>query len=155
MLAGQALTYTINVNNAGPSTAHGVTVVDALPSGVTPGRASGRLQRYEHDHVRARRYRRGRLTPFVLPVNVAPGTRGSLVNNATVTTSDFDPSLGNNTASANTTVNARADVSITKADTPDPVIAGSRCRTAFKCPTPDPRLRPESSSPTRCPRASP
>ena len=39
--AGAALTYTLNVANAGPSQANSVSLTDSLPAGVTFGSATG------------------------------------------------------------------------------------------------------------------
>ena len=47
-----------------------------------------------------------------------------LTNTATVSSSTTDPNTANDTDTETTTVQARADLSITKDDTPDPVTAG-------------------------------
>src|SRR6185436_702692 len=51
----------------------------------------------------------------------APGT---ITNQATVSATTADPSSANNSASATTTVDPAADLSLTKSDSPDPVLAG-------------------------------
>ena len=58
--AGELLTYSLGVHNAGPQSATGVVLTDTLPGGVTfdsatpsPGRPLHRVER--HGHLRARR----------------------------------------------------------------------------------------------------
>ena len=118
------MAYTITVANAGPSTAHGVTVVDPLPAGVTAGALPAGCSGTTTITCTLANIAAGGSTPIVVPVNVGPATRGSLSNTATVSTTDLDPVPGNNSATATTTVATQADVSITKSDAPDPVVAG-------------------------------
>jgi uncharacterized repeat protein (TIGR01451 family) len=62
----------------------------------------------------------------VIEVAIRPGGNGGArVNRAHVISADVaDPTLANNVASVSSTVEARADVRITKDDTPDPAAAG-------------------------------
>ena len=80
VLAGQLLTYTLGVSNAGPHTAPGVTVTDTLPTGVDVrlGDAlSGQLLAVErHGHVRARLGRQSAATPSV-EIKVRPQSEGT------------------------------------------------------------------------------
>jgi hypothetical protein len=61
----------------------------------------------------------------------APGAAGTLSNSATVTATEADPNVQNNTALASTAVGQsapqqpRADISVGVSDTPDPVALGS------------------------------
>src|SRR5262249_31483632 len=50
--------------------------------------------------------------------------QGGITNTASVTSGAFDPNPANNSASQSTTVNGKADLSVTKGDSPDPVLAG-------------------------------
>jgi uncharacterized repeat protein (TIGR01451 family) len=125
VVAGQNLTYTITVNNAGPSNATNVVVTDTLPAGVTFVSTSGcagdpnGVPTCNLGTINA-----GGNKQYTVTVTVNAGTTGTLTNNVSVTSNTADPNAANNSASATTTVNASADLSITKTDSPDPVIAG-------------------------------
>ena len=54
------------------------------------------------------------------------GTTGTITNQASVSSDTADPNATNDTASEDTLVNAQADLSITKSDSPDPVLAGNQ-----------------------------
>jgi uncharacterized repeat protein (TIGR01451 family) len=64
---------------------------------------------------------------FTLVVRVAPAAvaASTISNSATVGSSTPDPTSGNETATAITTVAATADLSLTKVGSPNPVAAGS------------------------------
>src|SRR6185369_2921251 len=55
----------------------------------------------------------------------APSAGGLITNIASVTSGAVDPAQGNNAASAETTVIPVSDLSISKIDDPDPVLAGA------------------------------
>src|SRR6185503_20682085 len=55
---------------------------------------------------------------------VTPQGPGTLTNNANVLGIIVDPDTVDNGASADTLVNPAADLSLTKSDSPDPVLAG-------------------------------
>jgi uncharacterized repeat protein (TIGR01451 family) len=133
--AGNNLTYTITVTNAGPSNATTTTLSDAIPPNTTfvslssPGGwtctvpavgATGTVMCSNPTMVAGS-------AVFTLTVNVNPGAaQGSTVSNtATATSATTDLNGGDNSATAITNVNASADLSVTKVDTPDPVSAGS------------------------------
>src|SRR6185503_12359509 len=58
-----------------------------------------------------------------IPSSTPDGTM--LSNTATITSPVTDPNLANNASTATTAVIARADIAVTKTDSPDPVIAGT------------------------------
>ena len=138
--AGNLLTYTIAVANAGPNPATNAALADALPAGTTfqslgvagagaggwtcatPAvGANGTVQCVNGSVPTGA----GGNTTFTLVVRVGAGTApGTLSNTATVTSGAADPVPGNNSATAQTTVVASADLSITKIDDPDPVQPG-------------------------------
>ena len=60
-----------------------------------------------------------------MSIVVTPNSTGDLTNTATVTSSVEDPNIDNNSATANTTVGSLANLSLTKADSPDPVFLGT------------------------------
>ncbi len=62
----------------------------------------------------------------VITVQVRPGGNGGGRTNSfsAISQTTPDPNLGNNSASASYTLDARADVTVTKSDSPDPIAAG-------------------------------
>jgi uncharacterized repeat protein (TIGR01451 family) len=113
--AGNTLTYTISIANNGGSDITGVILTDTLPAGVgylftTPSQGvcdqvSGMVTCVL-----------GSLSPgFPTTISIvvtAPPDAGTLLNQASVAGSEFDPDLTNNTASATTGVLAEADLSL-------------------------------------------
>lgn len=112
--AGAALTYTLTVTNAGPSTATAVQVTDSLPVGTTFGSASaggtavGRLVTWPAIPTLAP----GASQSFTVTLSAAEG--GTIVNVANATTTTPDPTPANNRATATTTIAATVDLAITK-----------------------------------------
>ncbi len=127
--AGNNLTYTINVTNSGPSDAQSVAVVDAVPAGTSFGSATP--SQGSCTGTTTVTCNLGTLAPngtatISLVVNVSPSTPpGLITNTASATTTTTDPDPGNNTDTEVSEVNTSADLSVTKADSPDPVIAGT------------------------------
>ena len=126
VVAGRLLTYTLTVANNGPSDATGVTVSDPLPDGVTFDSQEASQGSYNDlsgvwtigslvDGADAT------LTVFV---TVDSDTLGSVSNTAEVIGGQYDPFNSNNTATIVTTVETEADLTITKSDDPEPVVAG-------------------------------
>jgi uncharacterized repeat protein (TIGR01451 family) len=133
--AGSNLTYTITVNNAGPSNASTVNLSDTLPGGTTfvslstvAGWSCTTPAVGAAGTVSCSNASMGVGSGvFTLVVNVNASTAAGTVlsNSATVTSTTSDPATGNETGTATTTVATSADVSVTKVDTPDPVTAGT------------------------------
>ncbi len=124
VIAGTQLTYTIDVSNAGPSTAVNVVVTDNLPAGVSLVSTSGCAE----DPSGAPTCSLGDIAgggsaSYTITVDVDEDFTGTLSNTASVTSATNDPNTGNNSATETTVVNAEADLSITKADNADPVVA--------------------------------
>ncbi|MEA1965036.1 MAG: hypothetical protein U9O41_07930 [Candidatus Aerophobetes bacterium] len=124
--AGTNITYTLTVTNLGPSDAVDVSVTDSIPTG-TEWVSDTSLGAYDPatgvwtiGNLTA-----GSTTSLDITVKILSGTTDSLVNAAVVSTTTSDPDTTNDTASVTTTVNTSADLSITKIDSPDPVIAGT------------------------------
>jgi uncharacterized repeat protein (TIGR01451 family) len=103
---GEQVTYTLAVQNAGPSSAAAVTVTDTLPAGVTYESATtsqGSCSQAAGTVTCAL----GTLTNgagATITVKIRPLSAGSITNQANVSSSASDPVSGNNSASAPTTV---------------------------------------------------
>jgi uncharacterized repeat protein (TIGR01451 family) len=127
IVAGNDITWTVTVNNAGPSDSQNVTMDDVLPTGVrfvsaasTLGGCVGSLH-CELSTLAAN-------TSAVITVNgtVDANFLGSSISNqATISSSTPDPSSIDHVASRLTTVSTSADVRVTKAATPSPATPGS------------------------------
>ena len=128
VLVGQQLTYTLGVGNAGPASATGVQVSDTLPAGVTFVSATPTQGSCSNAS--------GTVTcplgtianggTASIDIKVTPQSTGSITNQASVTSGVVDPTPANNSASATTLVNPVADLSVTKSDSPDPVLVGQQ-----------------------------
>lgn len=107
VVAGQTLTYTITVSNAGPSDAANVVATDTLPSGVTFVSTTGcaddpnGVPTCNLGMIAA-----GENKQYTVTVTVNTGTSGVITNNVSVTSDATDPTPGNNNISEDTTVNA-------------------------------------------------
>ena len=104
--AGSALTYTIGVINHGPAVATGVSVVNALPAGVsfvsaTPSQGSSS---FLGNTVTGNLGTLAVGAGASLTIQVTPAMGGSIVNTATVAGGQSDLNLINNTAQTATTV---------------------------------------------------
>ena len=132
--AGAPLTYTVVASNAGPSAIIGATVTDTMPanlSGVTwtctasagsscPASGSGSISASVN-------VLSGGSVTFAVSATVVSTATGTLSNTASVALPGgaTDPTAGNNTATDNTTITRRADLSITKTDGAATEIPGS------------------------------
>ena len=125
VLLGQQLTYTLTVTNNGPSLATDVTKTDTLPAAVSFVSASSACEEFE-----------GTVTCIIatiasgdvgtVSIVVSPGSIGTITNTSTVTSNVPDSDTGDNSATVTTLVDAAADLSVTKTDTPDPVLLGEQ-----------------------------
>src|SRR5438067_2006521 len=137
VVAGTGLTYDIALNNYGPNAAVNVSLTDATPANTTFvsfAQTSGPAFTCSTPAVGGTgtvsctisMFGTGANATFrlVVMVNASTPNGTTLSNTATVTSDTLDPCPGNNSATATTTVIARADLSVTKSDAPDPVNAG-------------------------------
>lgn len=133
--AGTQMQYVITVTNDGPSVARDVVVADTLPAGVSFVAVTPSVGTCTNGQPTARDVRCGlgnladgatatiTITTLVA-ADVAPGT--VLFNEAIVSSATADPDNDDVRDSVSTTVNAAADLSVTKTDSPDPVLAGGK-----------------------------
>jgi uncharacterized repeat protein (TIGR01451 family) len=117
--------YTVTVRNNGPSAATGVVLTDTLPirmiyqlsdPPVCSG-SSGAPVICNLDDISS-----GEETQVV--IRVYPRDPGIFTNRVVVAANEPDPNLTNNTATEETMVQP-ADLSVTKSDSPDPVLEGA------------------------------
>jgi uncharacterized repeat protein (TIGR01451 family) len=132
--AGNSITWTLTAANGGFSDASNVEITDTVPAGVTitsvsmPGAtcSTGVAGNPAEPTV----CQLGTLpalatsTTMTIIAIVNPQTTGTLLNNASVTSSTFDPNLSNNLASTSTTVNVVSGLSVVKVAASS-VIAGT------------------------------
>lgn len=131
--AGQNVTYTITVTNAGPDPATSVSLMDAVPANTTfvsltapagwtcttpPVGGTGMVTCTRASLAS------GANEVFTLVVATSAASAPSISNTATVSAAENDPNSGNNSDTENTAVNLVADISVTKADGADPVNVG-------------------------------
>lgn len=137
VVAGNALTYAINVSNAGPSDAQSVSMTQSTPPGTTfaavaaPGGwscTSPPIGGTGPVTCTAPVLSSGASAAFSLTVTVAPGTPDgtSIPATANVSSATTDPNGANDSAGDSTTVAVSADVSIGLIATPNPVVAGTQ-----------------------------
>jgi uncharacterized repeat protein (TIGR01451 family) len=121
---GVPFSYTLTVTNGGPDTATGVTVTDTLPAGVTFDSAPGCTQ--AAGTVTCTVASLANLGTATFTVTVTPTTTsGTLSNSASVSATEFDPHLGNNTSAAvSTTVLAGSTACATTGDNRQAVTGG-------------------------------
>jgi uncharacterized repeat protein (TIGR01451 family) len=133
---GANVTYTITVTNAGPSDGTGGMLSDTVPAGTTfvsltapAGWSCATPSVGGTGAVTCSMSNFGVGSEvFTLVVAVDPSAADGTVitNTATFTATSTDPAPGNESATATTTVSTDiADLSLTKTDDADPVIAGS------------------------------
>jgi uncharacterized repeat protein (TIGR01451 family) len=133
ILAGQPLTYTVTVSNAGPNPATGVTLTDVLPAGVAFDSASSS----QGTATQANGTMTGNLgnlsvgSTATVTIVVRPAAAQSLFDQASVAGDQTDPVPANNSASLSTNVIPTADLSITASAAPNPVPVGANLTFTF------------------------
>lgn len=116
VFAGENLAYTIVVTNDGPTNASGVVATAQTPAGATFDSASATSGSYNSANGQwsISNLALGASAQLTLNMRVNNSTTGNLLGQASVTGLITDDNPGNNSASANTLVNARADLQIIK-----------------------------------------
>ena len=128
VIAGNLLTYTNVVSNAGPSAAEAVSLADTIPGVLTGVQFSTNGGTTYTPWVSP--YSIGTLTSgasatILIRGTVSSSATGNIVNTAVVSSTTLDPNPANNTSTVTTPTTASADVSIVKTASPSPVIAGN------------------------------
>ncbi len=110
---GSPVTYTLTIENLGPSDAAGVVATDSLPAGVTFNSASAGCANAA-----------GTVTCTIgalaagataaRTITITPPTAGTITNNASVSTTTTDPVAANNTTSFVSTVQSLVNLGVTK-----------------------------------------
>lgn len=127
-VAGEPITYTIVVSNPGPSDAQAVTLSDPLPIGLTAlavSSTAGTCVRGTVVTCFMGTVPAGGSVTVTLTVDTDPAMLAPAKNIASVTSLTFDPDASNNKPSVTTTLEARADVGITKTAVTTPLIPGT------------------------------
>ncbi len=124
---GDDITYTLDVANAGPSTANNVLVTDTLPAEVTYDDAASdsRCDETTPGTVECTTTSIANAASDSWDVVVsADSATPAATDSATVESDEADPSPADNTASEDTEILAAADLVLDKFDTVDPVHVG-------------------------------
>src|SRR5207245_563424 len=135
--AGATTTYTIRVNNNGPSSVTGAVLSDpsvtgltktAVACSMTPGQCvtAPTVEQLEGGAFASPALASGQFYEIVVTATVT-ATSGTVTNTATVAapSGTIDSNTGNNTASDTDTVNPMADLAVTKTDGTTTVNAGA------------------------------
>jgi uncharacterized repeat protein (TIGR01451 family)/uncharacterized delta-60 repeat protein len=130
VVVGSNLTYTIVVTNFGPASATDVLVTDSLPPTVTLVSAvasqGGPATPNGIGQVTCNFGTLAKDGVATLTIIVQPAALGSITNSVTVSADQADPYLADNTASLGTTVvSPSADLALSMAGAPDPVVVGN------------------------------
>ncbi len=124
---GNNVTYMVTVSNNGPNTAENVVLTDNLPNGVLFVSANPDQGNCSESNgiVICNLGNIDDNASASVTIVVITTSSGSITNNANVTSSTSDSNSNNNSTSEQTTVNPlTADLTISKSDVVDPVIAG-------------------------------
>ena len=128
VILGQFLTYTITITNNGPSTAKGTTISQQLPSGVVFVSASVSQGSFSQAGglVTGTIGTLGAGASASMSVVVIPTIQGFVSSTASVSSSQTDPDLSNNSATVVTQVNpTSADLAVGISASPNPGVLGA------------------------------
>jgi large repetitive protein len=125
VIAGDLLTYTLTINNAGSSDALGVVLEDDFPPGIAfvsssiPCSSQGHILSCNVGSVAA-----NTSTAMTATFRINSGRTAPLVNNALVSATTPDPDPTNNDATLTTPVSVSSDMTISKNGTPEQLAPG-------------------------------
>ncbi|WP_053956604.1 DUF7507 domain-containing protein [Inediibacterium massiliense] len=127
VVAGEEVTYTIEVFNAGPSHAQNVTLTDAIPACILNPEFSidgGLTWVVWPGAVNLGTIAAGASVTIFIRGTVDPSCTGVITNTARVDSTTPDPDSTNNETTITTPIDTSADLSVVKISSPDPVLAG-------------------------------
>jgi uncharacterized repeat protein (TIGR01451 family) len=111
-LMGQNVTFTIELTNAGPSTATGIVVADALPSGYTYVSHTTTAGTYNQAQWTLSSLNSGDSETLTIVALVNP--TGNYSNTATAFGNELDPNTSNNTSTSTPSPIPNADLAVVK-----------------------------------------
>lgn len=123
-IAGESLTYSINVENLGPDDATGVVVTDTLPAEVSFVSASAGCVMQDVLTCLLGSLGAGGSKEVTIEVTVDSAAPVVITNRADVFSAAADDNLNNNQTTEETAISNRADLSIVNYVSSGPVIAG-------------------------------
>jgi uncharacterized repeat protein (TIGR01451 family) len=140
VVAGNTITYTITIANNGFVSANSVVLTDTIPTNTSyvsftqlSGPDNFVIPNGQPVNGAARAtiasLPNGHTDTFRLVVRVNPGDTAAITNSAvgSIANNQTDLNPGDNTSQpVTTTVTTQSDVSVTKSDSPDPIIVGSK-----------------------------
>ncbi|MEA2162345.1 MAG: hypothetical protein QOK37_472 [Thermoanaerobaculia bacterium] len=112
IIAGQSIAYSVVVTNNGSSSAASVTVADPTPAGLTFVSNSGGCTTTYPCSLGT--MTSGQVITITSAYTVSPGATGSITNTASVSSPTTDTVASNNSNATTATINASADLLITK-----------------------------------------
>jgi len=124
-IAGGAVSYLVTVTNRGPSDARYVEVTGTPPAGATVASTTGCMEDPAGVPVCSLgTLPAGGKQEYSLTMNVLSGTTGHIALQASVSSQTMEVKPGDESASEDTAIDSRADLTITVADSIDPIIDG-------------------------------
>jgi uncharacterized repeat protein (TIGR01451 family) len=134
-VAGTPITWTLSVQNNGPSSATNGVITDDVPAGVSIGSVvmpggtctAGVPGDPTHPTVCSFGSLAAGATSSTMTISatINPQTTGALHNDASVSSDTFDNNTSNNLAHTDTTVIVQSSISVAISATPNPVTAGT------------------------------
>ena len=113
---GGSFDYVFTIENLGPSDSSGSTLEDILPAGLTFAGGTGCSESGGTVSCTVPALAVDASTTLSFTVDVGPGVLTTILNTATVTANESDPSTGNNMAHHSLAVASEADLALTKDD---------------------------------------
>ena len=122
--AGDLLSYTLIVSNAGPSTAQNVILTDQVPNGLSDMKFSidnGMTWQDWTGSYSIGTLEKSSVIIMLIEGTVVSGAYGTIINTANVSSDTLDPNTANNSSTISTNVSTKADLVITKVGDANPV----------------------------------
>ncbi|MHB9926267.1 SdrD B-like domain-containing protein [Clostridium botulinum] len=145
VMAGELLTYTINVTNFGPSSAENVVLTDVISPEITGAEFStngGETFSPWPGSLNIGTLPASKTKTILIRGIVSPTATGIISNTATVTSTTPDPNSNNNTSTVEVevipVVLGEADISVVKTASPNPVAPGEADVSVVKTASPNP-----------------